>query len=98
MQKHFPIPRKLRNRANFILRINRAELGRLSNANYAGFVRVHFRLARDDRFHFVDVDLAITAANEQQLRAAREKLRRAAFVSLDVRVLMTDDAVKWLTK
>src|ERR1700730_16121492 len=55
-------------------------------------------LPRDDRIRFADVDLAIRAANQQQLRSSREKFRRAAFIGLNVRMLVADDAVERLAK
>src|SRR5437879_13468790 len=52
----------------------------------------------DDRLRFADVDLAVRAADHEQLRSSREKFRRAAFIGLDVRVLVANDAVERLAK
>src|SRR6266436_3920403 len=62
----------------------------------------------DDRLRFANVDLvchwtdslprAVGAANQQQLRSSREKFRRAAFIGLNVRLLVADDAVERLAK
>src|SRR5216684_2428907 len=62
----------------------------------------------DDRLRFANVDLvchwtdslprAVGAANQQQLRSSREKFRRAAFIGLNVRMLVADDAMKRLAK
>ena len=51
-------------------------------------------LLQDRRFDRREVELAIRAARREQLRAAGEELRRAAFIRLDMRMLVADDAVK----
>ena len=55
-------------------------------------------LAQQRRLHFAQINLAVRAAGGNQLRSASIKFTRAAFVIFDVRVLMTDDAVKGLAK
>ena len=55
-------------------------------------------LACQRRFHFAQINLALRAARGNQFGSARVKFARAAFVIVDVRVLMADDAVKRLAK
>src|SRR2546423_808895 len=55
-------------------------------------------LAQQRRLHFAQIDLAVHAARRNQLRSASVKLASAALVIFDVRVFMTDDAVKGLAK
>ena len=59
---------------------------------------VHLGMTHDRCFCFLDVDLAILPADQDKFAAAREKFRRPAFVSLNVGIWMTDNAVKRLTK
>jgi len=51
-------------------------------------------LARDYCFCLSDFDLAIGAANQDELRSFCEKFRRAAFVCLDMGMLVTDNAME----
>ena len=67
MHKHFALSHELCDRLDFIVSVNRAELGRLGHTDDARFVRVHLGLTRDRRVRFVDVDLASGTANQKQL-------------------------------
>ena len=55
---------------------------------------MHVAMLRQDRRGFVEVELPVLPADAQQLGAAGKKLRRAAFVRLDVCAFMAKDAVK----
>ena len=55
---------------------------------------MHVAVTRDHFRGRGEIDLAIGAADPEQLRAAGKKLRRAAFIRLDVRTLVTKNAVK----
>ena len=79
---------------NFVARINRSELGCLRNADHARLVRVQLILTHKQRFGLANIDLAVSAPDQEQFRSAGEKFRRAAFVGLNVSVLMADDAAK----
>ena len=59
---------------------------------------MHFRLTRNQRLRLVDVDLASVTANQKQLCAARKKFWSAAFISLNVGLLVTNNAMKRLAK
>src|SRR6267378_6289644 len=59
---------------------------------------MQFMLACQRGFHFVQIELSVLSSRRNELRATREKLARAAFVVLDVRVLVTEHAVKWLAE
>ena len=98
MEKHFASTRKLGNRRDFVARVNRSKLRRLGNADRAGLVRMQLVLACDHLFCLADVDLAIGAANQKQLRSFREKFRSATFVGLNVGILVTGNAVERLAK
>jgi len=60
------------------------KFGCLCNTDDARFVRVQLRLPVDHRFRFIDVDLSGVAADQQELGAACEKFRSAAFIGLNV--------------
>src|SRR6266581_4276011 len=51
-------------------------------------------MAGQQRFCVTNVDLTICAVDQKQFRSAREKFRRAAFVGLNVRTLVTDHALE----
>ena len=55
---------------------------------------MQFVLACDDRFGLADVDLAVRATNQKQLRSLSEKFRCPALVGLDMRIFMTDNALE----
>lgn len=59
---------------------------------------MQFALLRHGRLGFVQVDLAVRAAEQKQLCSVGEKLGRTTFVGLDVRMPMTEDAMKRLTQ
>src|SRR6266404_8369232 len=59
---------------------------------------MQFMLARQRGFHSVQIELSILSSSWNQLGATRKKFAGAAFVILDVRVLMTEHAVKWLAE
>src|SRR5438105_9679483 len=59
---------------------------------------MQFMLACQRGFHFVQIELSVLSSRRNELRATREKLARTAFVVLNVRVLVTDHAVKWLAE
>ena len=94
MKKHVATARKFTDRGNLIARVNRAEFGRLSDADHARLMRMQFVLACDYHFGLADVDLAVRATNQKQLRSLGEKFGRAALVSLNMRVFMTDNALE----
>ena len=98
LQKHLPFFGERRDRVDLIAGVDRPQLGRLGDADHARFVGMQFGLARDYRFDFFEIDLAGGSSNQQQFGTAGEKFRRAAFVGLDVRLLVTNHAVKRLAK
>jgi hypothetical protein len=55
-------------------------------------------LARQGRFHFAQINLPLRAGRWNQFGSTCVKFARAAFVVVDMRVLVTDDTVKWLAK
>ena len=55
-------------------------------------------MAGQQRFCVTNVDLTICAVDQKQFRSAREKFRRAAFVGLNVRTLVTDHALERLAQ
>src|SRR6266404_5889142 len=59
---------------------------------------MQFMLARQRGFHSVQIELSILSSSWNQLGATRKKFAGATFVILDVRVLMTEHAVKWLAE
>src|SRR6266403_5334202 len=59
---------------------------------------MQFMLARQRGFHSVQIELSILSSSWNQLGATRKKFAGAAFVILEVRVLMTEHAVKWLAE
>jgi hypothetical protein len=95
---HVSAARKLRDRRDFVRPVNGAQLGRLRDADGARLVRVQFVLFGHDRFGLADVDLAIASAHYEQSGAFREKFRCAAFIDPNVRMFMTDNAVKRLAE
>ena len=98
MQEHLVLPGKRRNLADFIGRIDRTQFGRLSNADHSRLVRMQFVLACQRRFHFVQIQLSVLSSSRNQLGATCEKFAGAAFVIFNVRVLVTENAVKWLAE
>src|SRR5215467_11437426 len=82
MKKHFSCTGELRDGSNLVANVNCSELCRLSNADCARLVRMQFVLACDHGFCLSDVDLAIRAANQKQLRSFGEKFRRTALIGL----------------
>src|SRR5438552_1654981 len=63
------------------------------------FVEENDQLPRcQGRFHFAQINLALRAARGDQFGSTGEKFARAAFVIVDVRMLVADDAVKRLAK
>ena len=69
-------------------RINRSELCRLCDTDHARLVRVELVLTHKQRFRLSNIDLAVSAPDQEQFRSAGEKFRPAAFVGLNVGVLM----------
>src|SRR5207248_8494348 len=59
---------------------------------------MQFVLARQGRFHFAQINLPLRAGRWNQFGSTCVKFARAAFVVVDMRVLVTDDTVKWLAK
>ena len=57
-------------------------------------VRMQFVLTSYDGFDLADLDLAIRATNQKQLRSFSEKFGRAALVGLNMRVFMTNNALE----
>ena len=55
-------------------------------------------LPRQGRFHFAQINLPLRAGRWNQFGSTGVKFARAAFVVLDMRVLVADDTVKWLAK
>src|SRR5437762_10922298 len=55
-------------------------------------------LACQRGFHFLQIQLSILSSSWNQLGATGKKFAGAAFVILDVCVLVTEDAMKWLAK
>src|SRR5258708_35901832 len=55
-------------------------------------------VAGDGRFHFAQINLPLRAGRWNQFGSTCVKFARAAFVVVDMRVLVTDDTVKWLAK
>jgi hypothetical protein len=51
-------------------------------------------LTHQQRFGLANIDLPISAPDQEQFRSAGKKFRPAAFVGLNVGVLMTDNAAK----
>src|SRR5438093_896315 len=63
VHENFALSPELCDGLDFIMSVNRAELGCLGHADDARFVRVHLGLTRDHRVRFADVDLACGTAN-----------------------------------
>ena len=97
MKEKRPFACKFVKRPDLVCRVNSPELGRLRDADRARLRRMQFGLAKDCRFRFVDVDLAVSSPRDEQFRSG-EKFRRATLVGLDVCMLMANDAVEWLAK
>jgi hypothetical protein len=57
-----------------------------------------FWLMRNHIARSVDVDLAVITSNEKQLRTPREKFRRTALIGLNVRMIVTNNALKGLAQ
>src|SRR2546428_2506182 len=55
-------------------------------------------MAGEQRFCLADVNFAIGAADQKQFRSSGEKFRRAAFVGLNVGMLVTDHALERLAQ
>src|SRR5207244_10012575 len=55
-------------------------------------------MAGKQRFCLADVNFAIGAADQKQFRSSGEKFRRAAFVGLNVGMLVTDHALERLAQ
>ena len=94
MEEQFACTRKACDHRDIVARINGSKLRSLGNANRAWLVRMRLILARDYCFRLSDFDLAIGAANQEELRSFCEKFRRAAFVGLDMGMLVTDNAME----
>ena len=85
-------------RVEFVRCVNRAQLGRLGEAEDARFRGMHVAVTGQHFRGMVEVEFAVGPADPVQLGAAGKKFRRAAFIRLDVGALVAKDAVKWLTK
>src|SRR5258708_21548363 len=55
-------------------------------------------VAGDGRFHLAQINLPLRAGRWNQFGSTCVKFARAAFVVVDMRVLVADDTVKWLAK
>ena len=55
-------------------------------------------LARQGRLHFAQINLPLRAGRWNQFGSTGVKFARAAFVIVDVRVLVADDTLKWLAQ
>src|SRR5437762_784187 len=98
MKEHSVRPRKSANRLNLIRRVNRSELRRLCDADGVHHLPVQLYLLREKFFCLSQVDLSVIGFRQKQFGSPRVKLRGASFVRLDVSTLVTDHAVKRLTK
>src|SRR5207302_10810496 len=94
VKKHVATTRKFTDRRNLFARVSRAKFRCLSDTDRARLVRMQFVLTCYDRFGLADVELAVRATNQKQLRSFSEKFRRAALVGLNMRVCMTDNALE----
>ena len=80
------VMRDRRERARFRRRVDRAAFRGLGDGQRARLHAVHVRLEPvEPRREIRGRDLRARAADQRKFRAAREELRRAAFVALDVR-------------
>ena len=86
--------RKISNRLKFVRRINCPQLRRLGHAQRADPGRMHIAVSGQHLGRCREIEPAVFAPDGQQFGAAGKKLRRAAFVRLDVGALMTKDALK----
>ena len=79
-------------RRDFVVRIERAGLGRLRQRQHAGLRRLHQSagVAQQGVAQRVRRDLAIEPGNADELGAAHEELGRAAFVIVNVRFLVAE--------
>ena len=59
---------------------------------------VQLYLLRDEFFCLAEVDLSVSGVRQKQFSSTSIKLRRAAFVCLDVGALVADHSVKGLAK
>src|SRR3954469_10153254 len=91
-------PSEFSHRGKLRRRVDRAEFRSLSQTNYPGFVRMDSVLFGEDRFRTLQRNLAGITIDRMQLRAAAEKLRRSAFIRLNVSEPVTNNAVEWLAE
>ena len=87
MHAHVALVSNLGQRGDFRRRVDRAALGGLGERQHARLHAMHMRFEPGEpRGEIVRRDLGARAADQRQLRAAGEELRRAAFVALDMRL------------
>jgi hypothetical protein len=58
---------------------------------------MQFVLLCHDCLHLAQIDLASISGDQEKLRTFGEKFRRPALIDLDMRLLVTNDAMKRLT-
>ena len=80
-------------RLELIDRVDGAPFGGLGEREYARFRVVDVSALKDYALDLGGGEFALGAGGDEDLGAVGEKLRRAAFIGLDVRVVVADDAV-----
>jgi hypothetical protein len=58
---------------------------------------VQLVVTHEQLFRLANINFPVSASNQKQFRSSGKKLRRPAFVGLNMGALMADDTAKWLT-